>query len=54
MSQEYKDKIDKLCTDADNGNTKATKELLDQAAYWSAKNKELIKERDKKDKKDDK
>ncbi len=46
MSEDYKQHIDKLCRDADNGDTKAAKELLDEAAYWSNKNKELIKDRD--------
>ncbi len=50
MSEKYKQYIDKLCKDADNGDTEATKELLDEAAYWSKKNKELIKDRDNKDK----
>jgi hypothetical protein len=51
MSEQYKQYIDDLCNKADNGNTKAVKELLDEANKWSAKNKQLIKERDnKKDK----
>lgn len=50
MSEKYKQYIDDLCDKADNGNTEAAKELLDEANKWSTKNKELIKERDKKDK----
>lgn len=42
MSKQYKKYIDKLVKDADKGNTKAAQELLDEAAYWSAKNKKLI------------
>lgn len=51
MSNEYKQYIDKLCDKADNGNIEAAQELLREANKWSAKNKQLIKERDnKKDK----
>jgi hypothetical protein len=41
MSKQYKHYIDKLCEDADKGNTKAAQELVDEANNWSAKIKEL-------------
>lgn len=42
MSEQYKQYIDGLCKQADNGDINAAKKLLDEAAYWSAKNKQLI------------
>lgn len=45
MSEKYKQYIDDLCNKADNGDSNAAKKLLDEAAYWSAKNKQLIKDK---------
>lgn len=46
MSQDYKDKIDKLCNEANKGSTQAAQELLDEADKWSKIIDKLKEERD--------
>jgi len=46
MSQEYKDKINKLVDKANKGNTEAAQELLDEASKWSQRIKELKQDED--------
>jgi hypothetical protein len=41
MSEKYKQYIDKLCKDADNGNIEAAQELVNEANKWSARIKEM-------------
>lgn len=46
MSQDYKNKIDKLCDKANKGSINAGQELLDEADKWSKIIDKLKEERD--------